>query len=771
MRSNGGADNGKKLKMNIRQPDHLNLLCDLGELTSIVTGESDIETFLALTTELVAKHLKAHVCSIYLFNSDDGDLVLKATRGLNPDAVNRVRMKPGEGLVGLCFSENRILREGDATQSPGFKFFSDAGEEPFNAFLCVPIRQGVEKVGVLVVQHRQIDHFTRFDERALKTAATQLAGAVENARLLMTLAPDKETAHPAPNLPAFIRGKANATGVAQGQVRPSSRNRKALLLEPDRSGKSYTLTEFTEALDKTVKELRQLQDKFSASLPESASLIFTAHFMMLKDKNFTGKMANRINGGENAVAVIQDIARTYIRIFATSPHAYMQEKAVDVEDLSIRLLANLKDAGPGSPTGKGTIAVAQDLYPSDILKLVADGVQGIVLAGGGITSHVTILSRSLGLPLIITDDTRFMDLPPDTRLLLDGSQGNIFINPDQKTLDLFTTKARAEKQAKSHAMKETTQTLDGKRVRLLANINLLSETRLANELKAEGVGLYRTEFPFLIRSGFPSEDEQYLIYKKLFDQTSHMAVTTVRTLDAGGEKTLSYAGAAKEANPVLGLRSIRFTLKYREVFEAQIRAILRAGTGCSNIRLMFPLISSIDEFLQAKEVVSTCARDLEIEEIHHVENIEIGMMVELPSVLPLIDEFAQLADFFAVGTNDFVQYMTGTDRANKLVADLYLPHHPAVSRGIKAIADAGRTHGIEVSVCGEMAHDPRYIPFLLGAGIQTLSVDPQFLPLVQETVMAIRMDEAKAYAKRLLKETRISGAEAVLKTRPRILES
>jgi len=754
--------------MNTRQPDHLNLLCDLGELTSIVTGESDIETFLARTAGLVATHLKAHVCSIYLHSSDTGDLVLKATRGLNPDAVNQVKMKPGEGLVGLCFSENRILRKGNARKTPGFKFFSNAGEESFNSFLCVPLCQGVEKVGVLVVQHREIDHFTPFDQRALKTAATQLAGAVENARLLMTLAPDKDAPPPPPDLPAFIRGQANATGVAQGLVRPSSRNRKALVFEEDRSGRSYTLTEFTAALEKTVSELKALQDKFSATLPESASLIFTAHFMMLKDKNFTGKMENRICSGENAVAVIQDIAKTYIRIFAASPHVYMQEKAVDVEDLSIRLLANLTDARAGGSGGKGTIAVAKDLYPSDILKLVADGVRGIVLVGGGITSHVTILTRSLGLPLIITDDTRIVDLPPDTRLLLDGSQGNIFINPDEKTLALFATRARAETQAQGHPMSKTTLTLDGQRVRLLANINLLSEIRLATDLKAEGVGLYRTEFPFLIRSGFPSEDEQFLIYKRLIDQTASMAVTTIRTLDAGGEKTLSYAGAAKEANPVLGLRSIRFALKYREVFEAQIRAILRAAAGNRSIRLMFPLISSVDEFLEAKKVVTACARELEAEKIAHAPGIDIGMMIELPSVLPLIDEFADLADFFAVGTNDFVQYMIGADRANKLVADIYLPHHPAVNRGLKTISDAGKTHGIDVSVCGEMAHDPRYIPFLLGIGIQTLSVDPQFLALVQETVMGIRMDEAEGYAQRIIKETRITGVEKVMDTRPGI---
>ena len=756
--------------MNIRQPDHLNLLCDLGELTAIVTADTDIETFLARTTGLVAKHLKAHVCSIYLYSASSDHLILKATQGLNPDAVNQVKMKPGEGLVGLCFSENKILREGNARQTPGFKFFSNAGEDPFNSFLCVPIRRGVEKVGVLVVQHQEIDHFTRFDERALKTAATQLAGAVENARLLMALTYEKEDQVPDPvrELPAFIKGKSNGTGAAQGLVRPSSLNRKALLFEPDRTGRKFGLAAFSAALEKTVRDLKALQEKFSASLPESASLIFTAHFMMLKDKNFTGKMEKQIAAGEDAVRAIQDIAKTYIRIFATSPHAYLREKAMDVEDLSIRLLANLMDPQAGSTSGKGAIAVAQDLYPSDILKLVADGVQGIVLAGGGITSHVTILSRSLGLPLVMTDDTRLMDLPPETRLLLDGSQGNIYINPDEETLKLFNTRTRAEKQARSHAMKEATQTLDGEQIRLLANINLLSETDLANELKAEGVGLYRTEFPFLIRSGFPSEDEQYLIYKKLFDQTKAMAVTTVRTLDAGGEKTLSYAGGAREANPVLGLRSIRFALRYREVFETQLRAILRAGAGRKNIRLMFPLISSVDEFLQAKAVVAQCLKDLEAEETACAGDMEIGMMVELPSVLPLIDEFAELADFFAVGTNDFVQYMTGTDRANKLVADLYIPHHPAVCRGIKTIAEAGLRHGIEVSVCGEMAHDPVYIPFLLGTGIHTLSVDPQFLPLVQQTIMGLRMDEAEAYARRLLAQTRICEAEKILKTRPGI---
>ncbi|HCY87588.1 MAG TPA: phosphoenolpyruvate--protein phosphotransferase [Desulfobacteraceae bacterium] len=753
--------------MNTREPDHLNLLCDLTELTAIITADADIETFLAGATGLVAKHLKAHVCSIYLFDGNTHDLILTATRGLNPDAVNQVRMKPDEGLVGQCYSTGRILREGNAQANPGFKYFAAAGEEPFNSFLCVPIRRGVEKVGVLVVQHREIDHFTFFDERALKTAATQLGGAIENARLIMALPGEThEQKEIDPGFPPFVRGKSDRAGVAFGMIRPSRKNRKAVIHTPDTSGKTYTLEDFKTALEKTTKELKELQEKFAASLPESASLIFTAHFMMLRDKKFTGKMEEKIREGRPPVEVVQELATKYISFFSESPHAYLREKAVDVEDLSIRLLSNLKAARRTETAARGSIVVAEDLYPSDILKLTADGIRGIILAGGGATSHVTILSRSLDIPLIIADDPVLLQLPETTRLLMDTGQGNIYINPDQKTLDLFTAKTEAETQTEIRTVLDKTLTRDGSRIRLLANINLLSEIRLAKELKAEGVGLYRTEFPFLIRPSFPSEDEQYLIYKKLFDQTEGGQVTTVRTLDVGGEKALSYAGSTKEANPVLGLRSIRFALKYREVFDTQVRAILRAAYGKKNVRLMFPLISSIDEFLEAKKVVADCANALQTEGIHHESDIDIGMMIELPSVLTTINEFAKLADFFAIGTNDFIQYMVGADRANKLVADHYLAHHPAVTRGIKTIADAARKARIDVSVCGEMAHDPIHIPFLIGAGITTLSVDPKFIPDVQQTIMDIRMADARIYADNLLAQSRISDAAKVLASSP-----
>lgn len=748
--------------MNLREPDHLNLLCDMGELTAILTGESDIPTFLDRTVGLVAKHLKAHVCSIYLYEAPD--LVLKATRGLNPGAVDSVRMKPGEGLVGKCFDTRTVIRAGNAAKSPGFKYFDQAGEDPFNSFLCMPVQRGVETIGVLVVQHRDLDHFTAFDERALKSAVAQVAGAIGNARTLMELTRGRSEAET--SLPAFIRGETATGESAGGRVLMTDQNRKSLLYGDAPSRLKSTRSDFKEALARTTDELKSLQEAFAQRLPESAALIFTAHFMILKDRHFTGRMAALMDEGTPPVSAVRQVARQYIDLFAASPHAYMQEKAVDVEDLAVRILVHLTaDAGEADSVSRGSIAVAQELYPSDVLKLAAAGINGIVLTGGGVASHVAILCRSLCIPVIIADDPRLLKLPEGTRLFLDTTLRNIHINPAPETLDLFAAQQKAgiRKQIPDPA----THTRDGLKITLTANINLLSEVSLAKELNAEGIGLYRTEFPFFIRSEFPSEDEQYLIYTRLFDGMDGRSIT-VRTLDAGGEKALAYAGVPKEANPELGLRSIRFSLRYPDVFKTQIRAILRAAHGRERIRIMFPLISSVDEFLAARQILAGCAEELNREGILHHPAPAAGMMIELPSVLHTIDELADLADFFAIGTNDFIQYMLGADRANALVADHYIPHHPAVNRGLAAIARAAEAAGIPVSVCGEMARDPDYIPFLLGIGIHTLSIDPQFIYPVQQAIHALSSADCRTYAGRMLEQATVRDTAQVLKSRPGI---
>ena len=748
--------------MQKKASDYLNLLFDIGELADLVTGSSDLESFLELAVDLVARHFNAPVCSIYLYNEKSNRLTLKATKGLKPGAVNKIHMKPGEGLVGRSFETLSIVREGNAGKTPGFKYFKEAGEDPYNSFLCVPIKRGVEKIGVLVVQHRDLNHFEMSDERAIWAVVNHLAGSIENARLLIEFSQTREDAEAVDSL-VFVKGNAAAGGYALGKAVVLNEQQKSILYDPVPGEDQFIKQDFSLAIEKTTQELKDLQKGFEQKLPESASLIFTAHFMILKDKNFIGRMGELIDEGLNPVDAVRKVAAKYMAVFSASPHAYMREKSQDVEDLSVRILNNFRARDEKNTYEKGNIAIARQVFPSDILKYVSAGIKGIILASGGFTSHVTILARSLQIPLIIAEESGLLNLPGNTTILMDGDLGNIYINPDKKTIKLFETKAGVERQAHSASMESTTWTKDKKRVILLANINLLSEVPLARTLKAEGIGLYRTEFPFLIRSTFPSEAEQYVIYKKLFDEMQDHPVM-IRTLDAGGEKTLAYSDSPKETNPELGLMSIRFSLKHRDVFEFQIRAMLRAAAGKKDIRIIFPLISSLDEFLEAKQVVYDCMDALSGEESEFNRDVAIGMMVELPSVLATIDEFAKVADFFSIGTNDFIQYLLAADRANKMVADYYIPCHPAVNRGIAKIAEAAYANGIEISVCGEMAHEKEYIPFLLGVGIRILSVDPQFLPMVQKTIMNLSMADAVEYAKRMLSETTVKGAKKVLES-------
>ncbi len=743
-----------------KDTDHLNLLFDISELADLVTDSSDLLSFLQLAVDLVANHFAAPVCSIYLYKERSNRLVLKATRGLNPDAVDNISMKPGEGLVGLSFEKLLVIREGNARKNPKFKYFEAADEDTFNSFLCVPIKRGIEKIGVLVVQHAKKDYFDASDDRAIRAVVIQLAGSIENARLLLELSSIKEET-PEQEPVSFVRGKAATAGYAMGNALILDKKASSLLYDPKISTQHLEESDFIGALEKTTKELKALQKEFARRLPESASLIFTAHFMILKDKNFTGKMKDLIGEGLSPGRAIRDIAGKYIKVFSSSPHAYMREKAQDVEDLSIRILKNLISDEKQDQYEKSSIVIARQIYPSDILKFVSAGIKGIILISGGVTSHVTILARSLQIPMIIAHEVGLLTLSKKTILLMDAEQGTVYIDPDNETISLFDQKVVAQKQADTVKMESRTQTRDGERISLLANINLLSEVSLAKQLKTEGVGLYRTEFPFLIRATFPSEAEQYVIYKKLFEQMDGLPVT-LRTLDAGGEKTLAYSDSPAEANPELGLRSIRFSLKHRDIFAFQIRAMLRAATDKEQVRIMFPLISSIDEFLTARKIVFQCMEMMSKENLVFNPNVAIGMMIELPSVLETIDEFAKEADFFSIGTNDFIQYMLAADRANKMVANYYVPYHPAVNRGLAKVAAAGLRHGIDVSICGEMAHEKDYIPFLLGVGIRTLSVDPQFLPQVQQIILNLNLSDANAYAQNMLSQTTIKGAKKIL---------
>jgi phosphotransferase system enzyme I (PtsP) len=750
--------------MAVKKDEHLSLICDIGELASLVSESKDIETFLQQAVQLVADQLKAGVGSIYLYDDATDELSLTATIGLNPCAVGRVCMTTDEGLVGHTMAEMKPICVGCAGIHPRFKLFEDSDEERYNSFLSVPISLANEKIGVLVVQHEMKNYFNRSDVMALRAIASQLAGTIANARLMIALTRPKTPAPEKVSLEKlrFIKGEASVGGFALAPaaiLHPSDPLKEDL---PD-DAFHHTSAYFQRAVQKTTEQLKRLQHQVAQRLPESAALIFEAHHMILKDPRFAPQILEHIQKGAPAPKAIRRVARFFIAQFNGSPNAYIREKSQDIEDLARRLLFNLQiEPHTGDSPVQGHVVIAAHLYPSDILKLASETVAGIVFVGGGITSHVAIIARSLKLPMVITNRTDLLRVPEGTPILLDADIGTLYVNPGQEVRRRFEQRdvARHNAGRKGDGMLPETRTRDGKRVRLLANINLLSELDVANELKAEGIGLYRSEFPFIVRTNFPSEEEQRVVYSRLFS-AMHGKPVSIRTLDVGGDKVLPYLNTPREDNPELGLRSIRFTLQNRDIFDQQLRAILRAGAGVDQLGILFPMISSIDEFRTARQAVKAAQAFLDAEGLKFHRRPDTGAMIETPALVPIMDELAREADFFSIGTNDFIQYMLAVDRTNENVAGYYQTRHPAILRSLARIVYSARQHGKPISICGEMAHQEEFLPFLLGIGVRRLSVDPQFLPAVQKVIGGITIGKAEAYAQRMLETATLSEMEEI----------
>lgn len=740
--------------------DHIELLFKTGELNSLLYETEGLSAILNKMVNLIAEYMNVDVCSIYLYNEDEKKLILMATKGLKKSAVGNVRLNIGEGLAGLALKELSYICEKTASKSKYYKYFPNINEEKYESFLAVPILHGFNKVGVLVVQRKEKNFFAEKDILTLRALAAQLANTIEITNILIQrnqLLNNKTEKTKVSNT-AFFKGQSAYKGIVYAKISILQKNIEHIFQICGKQRKC-TLNDFEKSVQLTKIQLNDLQKKAEDKLSEGLSLIFTAHLLMLDDKKFTGAMRDLIIKGKCPAVSIKEIGDKYIKIFSESSNDYIKEKMYDVEDLMKRLLNNLHKEHNQESNYKDRIVITRDIFPSDLLKLSSEDVKGIILVSGGITSHIAILARSLRIPLIIIDNPEILYIPKNSKILMDSERGNIFVNPDNETLKKFNTRKISRKKIGyfkySNAL--NTITLDNKKITLKANINLLSEVKFANKLKFPAIGLYRTEFPFMIRNNFPSEEEQFKIYKKLITDFDNKPVV-FRTLDIGGDKFLNYYSDLNESNPFLGLRSIRFSIANKDIFEQQINAILRAGAD-SDISIMFPLISSLDEFIFAKNFIKTAIKKLKKENMPINDNPKIGVMVEVPSLVEIIDVIANEADFLSIGTNDLIQYLLAADRTNSKVADFYIPYHPAVLRTLKKIADAGIKHNIEVTICGDMAHNIKYIPFLLGIGISSLSIDSLYLTDVKEVISKLNIKQSVKKANNILKLSSVKAIE------------
>lgn len=738
--------------------DNVDLICDISELAGLFEKSQSLSDFLQSAVSIVAFHMRAAVCSIYLYDENTKVLTLAATQGLNADAVGKVSLKLGEGIVGTAMKELRPICEGHGSLNPHFKRIDDIFEENYEAFLAVPILlRGVMRVGVLVTQDPQPNYFHENDTKALKAISSQLAVVIENAKLLMSLheaeqrqstSPSEQSEHDE-QTPAFIKGVTASSGIVRGTAVILNGHGYDVLTAPaEDDDHPYTLDDFELALQESVAQLTLLQNRMEERLGDVASLIFNAHLLILKDQGFSGEMRKLIKSGTPADRAVTSVVNDYITLFSKSSNPRLQEKVLDVKDLGHRLLRNIQQHGEDEGDYAGQILVAKELVPSDVLKFAAQNVEGIVIVQGGITAHISILARSLRVPMVFVENEVILDLAEGTLILIDANQGTLFLDPSESVLKQYDGLVNRQ-EAERLSVQPETFTVDGTKIKLLSNVNLLSDIEFAVENLAEGIGLYRSEFPFIIRNEFPSEESQCLIYEKIFQGMPDKEVV-LRTLDVGGDKKLPYHQHDEEANPFLGLRAIRFSLKNLPIFKQQLRAMLRAGVN-RKLKIMFPFISSVDDFLEAREVTMACIQELEAEGVPHNASPKIGLMVELPAAVEIIDELARAADFFSIGTNDLIQYLLAVDRTNESVSSMYVCHHPAVLRSVYRIVNSAINNDVDVSVCGDMALNEDMLKFLIGIGVRKISIDPQQIPRVQAFLSGLHTEEARRHARKLLR--------------------
>lgn len=750
------------------QKDSVDLICSVAELSGLFANSHDLRGFLQQVVSMVAAHMHAAVCSVYLYDEEAEELVLSATHGLNPEAIGKTRLKVGEGITGMAFKELRPVREEQGNRNPYFKFIPGTNEEQYSAFLAVPIVHGLTRIGMLVVQDVRHGFFDETDTKALRAIASQLAGTIENARMLMALHPGgnfASAAHKEEGTPSFYKGSPGAAGIARGPAVNYGRLQFGRLeaatatIRADR----LTLDDFERAMVRTERELEEIEEGMKDAMADvAASMIFSAHLLMLKDESFAGEIRHRIEAGTGVLDAIRDVVIEFSHLFEASPNARVKEKTQDIQDLGLRLIENLAPEQTAAGHYAGRIVLAADLLPSEMLKIAAQKAAGMILTKGSFTAHLAILARSIRMPMVILTDERALTIPEGVDLLLDANQGTVYINPGTDVLRQYEEIEEVGDNLDQGAEDFTgeTRTRDGERVLLLANINLLSELEIAKRMGAEGVGLYRSEFPYLVRNDFPSEEEQYRIYRKLVEEMAGRPVA-FRTLDIGGDKMLSYFPSINEENPFLGLRAIRFSLRYKGIFVQQLRAFLRAGSG-EDIGIMFPLVSCVDDFVRASDIVRECIGELQQEQADFNSNPRLGAMVELPSAVAVAHELARRADFLCLGTNDLIQYMLAIDRTNAAVAEHYLSHHPAVLRALNEVAKAAADTGTDLSICGEMASDPGMLPFLIGIGIRKLSLDTRKIIPTREAIAKIDTAAAKQHAHKLLRLGTLHDIEAAL---------
>lgn len=720
----------------------------LHRIVKKVNAAPGLDEALRLIVGLVKQTIQCDVCSVYLIDRDAERHVLAATDGLRPEAVGKVSMPISEGLVGLVAERAESLNLSDARSHPRYVRVGWSGETQYRGFLGVPIVQNRKVLGVLVVRQEAQREFTDDEVTFVFTLAAQLAGAITNAQvsgeLDLVATPKRGT--------RYIQGRPGNSGVSIGRGVVAYRMAD-LNAVPDRPATDVEaeVKAFRDAVHAVEDELRRLKDRLTGEIPAEDNALFDALLLMLGSDTLVTQTITRIESGQWAPAALRRSINAHAQVFESMDDVYLRERASDVRDLGRRILMHLQSDSPrviDYPVA--TILVGEDVSAVQLAEVPADRLAGIVSATGSSSSHVAILARAMGIPAVMGATDLPVGRMEDRELIIDGYRGRVYVSPAPAVRIEYERLAEEERALTAEAEELRglpARSTDGVVIPLYLNTGLIADSGQFSDDDYAGIGLYRTELPFMVRDRFPAESVQVTNYRRALEAFAPRKVV-LRTLDIGGDKPLPYF-PIEEQNPFLGWRGVRVSLALPEIFLTQVRAMLRAAIDLDNLQIMLPMISSVSEVDELTLLIKRAYKEL-LDEGYAVSMPQIGVMIEVPSAVYLIEELARRVDFVSIGTNDLTQYLLAVDRNNARVAELYDDLHPAVLRALDQIIRGARAYNRPVGICGEMAGNPTATVLLMGLGVDSLSMSASSLMKVKWVVRSFSVERGRQLVKAAL---------------------
>lgn len=705
-----------------------------------MAGAAPAQERLDTVVRIIAQSMVAEVCSIYLRRAS-GELELFATQGLKPDAVHNTRLRPGEGLVGEVARSAAPISLSDAPSHPSFSYRPETGEDPYHAFLGAPLLRGGRAIGVLVVQNRSERRYDEDEVEDIQTIAMVLAETVASGELLGQ--DELRDIEVAPHRPERLKGQRFAEGLAYGHVvlHEAPVAPENLLAE----NQQVEEIRLREALIGLKANIDGMLEGGAGKLGGQSFEVLETYRMFADDRGWNRSLEEAVRTGLTAEAAVDRVRNEHRARFAKARDPYIKERLHDFEDLANRLLRVLAGDNPGErDLPDDAILIARNLGPADLLEYPRHKLRGLLLEEGSAASHAAIVARALGIPCVGRLQGLRDRLSESDLVIVDGETGEAYLRPRPDMLAAIQSRmeVRHQRQAEFAKLRDVPAvTVDGQRISLLTNAGLAVDLENLDATGAEGIGLFRTEFQFMVSEELPRLDSQTALYKLVLDTAGDRPVT-FRTLDIGGDKVLPYLETEREENPALGRRAIRLGLDRPGLLRLQLRALLTAAAG-RELRVMFPMIATVDEFRAARELVDVeCAwarrRGRALPAL-----LRVGAMIECPSLLWHLDALLPLTDFVSIGTNDLFQYMFAADRTNPLVSDRYDPLSPPALRALAEIQRKCADTGTPVSVCGELAGRPLEAFALLTLGFTRLSAPAGGVGPVKRMILSTDLTAAR----------------------------